>query len=106
MSGKRGNCGLVAYAVTAFVSGLSTVATDPQCSYSANPAALYPRRLTGALKLLPSNCLGVTLTEIDELQRRCLVQRTIDTNAKNCNYSEFSRFLHEPVVNKFYSGAA
>ena len=37
--------------------------------------------------------LGVTLTEIDERQRRCLVQRTIDTTAKNCNanYSGFSR---------------
>ena len=83
------------------------------CSYSANPAALYPRRLTSALKLLPSDCynlvvLGVTLTEIDERRRRCLVQRTIDTNAKNCNanYSGFSRFPHGSVVNKFYCPAS
>ena len=48
--------------------------------------------------------LGVTLTEIDECQRRCLVQRMIDTTAKNncnANYSVFSRFPHGPVVNKF-----
>ena len=47
--------------------------------------------------------LGVTLTEIDERQRRCLVQRTIDTTAKNCNanYSGFFRFPHGPVANKF-----
>ena len=47
--------------------------------------------------------LGVTLTEIAERQRRCLVQRMIDTTAKNCNanYSVFSRFPHGLVVNKF-----
>ena len=47
--------------------------------------------------------LGVTLTEIDERQRICLVQRTIDATAKNCNanYSGFSRFPHGPVANKF-----
>ena len=52
--------------------------------------------------------LGVTLTEIDERQRRCLVQRTIDTTTKNCNanYSGFSRFPHGPVVNKSYCPAS
>ena len=47
--------------------------------------------------------LGVILMEIDERQRRCLVQRTTDTTAKNCyaNYSGFSRFPHGPVANKF-----
>ena len=51
--------------------------------------------------------LGVTLTEIDERERRCLVQRTIDTTAKNCNanYSGFSRFPHGPVVNIVYCPA-
>ena len=74
-------------------------------SYSANPDALYPRRLTSALKLL---LFGVTLTEIDERQRRCLVQRTINTTANNCNanYLGFSRFQHGPVVNKFYCPAS
>ncbi len=52
--------------------------------------------------------MGVTLTEIDERERRCLVQRTIDTTAKNCNgnYSGFSRFPHGPVVNIFYRPAS
>ena len=52
--------------------------------------------------------MGVTLTEIDERQRRCLVQRTTDTTTKNCNenYSGFSRFPHGPVVNKFYCPAS
>ena len=52
--------------------------------------------------------LGVTLTEIYERQRRCLVQRTIDTTAKNCNanYSGFSRFPHGRVVNIFYCPAS
>ena len=36
------------------------------------------------------------------------MQRTIDTTAKNCNdnYSGLSRFLHGPVVNKFYCPAS
>ena len=81
--------------------------------FSANPAALYPRRLTGALELLPSDCYWVShsrkLTEIDERQQRCfLVQRTTDFTAKNCseNYLGFSRFPHGPVVNKFYCPAS
>ena len=47
------------------------------CEYSDNPATLYPNEgsQTTAERLL----LGITLTEIDERQRRCLVQRTIDT---------------------------
>ena len=73
-------------------------------SYSANPAALYPRRLTKAHKLQPSDCYWASLTEIDEYTRGFLVQRTIDTIVNNCNanYSVFSMFPHGPVVNKFY----
>ena len=38
--------------------------------------------------------LGVTLTEIDEHQPRCLVQRTIDATAKNCIAADIYRGRH------------
>ena len=70
---------------------------------------IWPRYIYGDWRMLPNQTtaewllLGFTLTEIDERQRRCLVQRTIDATAKNCNanYSGFSRFLHGPLANKF-----
>ena len=57
------------------------------CAYSANPVALYSQRLTKVHR----QCR--LFTEIDERQRKYLVQRTIDTTAKNCNsnYSGCSR---------------
>ena len=64
------------------------------CAYLANPRTTAERVL-----------LSVTLTEIDDRQRRCLVQRPINTITNMCNYSGFSRFLHGPVVNKLYCPA-
>ena len=66
-----------------------------------------PQPHPSASPLHKGNQRKTTFTEIDEHQRKCLVQSMIDTTAKNCNpnYSGFSRFSHGPVVNKFYCPA-